>query len=72
VVLTKDHLARRNWDSGKQCSFCMHDESIQYLFFEWYARFLWGLVQITFGISQPQNVQHIFGIWINQVGGRMK
>jgi hypothetical protein len=42
VVLTKDNLARRNWDGSKQCSFCLHDESVQHLFFEcWYTRFLW-------------------------------
>jgi hypothetical protein len=43
----------------------MHDESIQHLFFEcWYARFLWGLVQIDFGISQRQNVGHMFVTWV--------
>jgi hypothetical protein len=41
VVLMKNNLARRNWDGGKQCSFCLHDETIRHLFFEcYYARFL--------------------------------
>jgi hypothetical protein len=32
VVLTKDDLAKRNWDGSKQCSFCLHDETIQHFF----------------------------------------
>jgi hypothetical protein len=54
VVLTKDNLDRRNWQGSKQCSFCLKDESIQHLFYDcYYARFLWGLVHISFGISPP-------------------
>jgi hypothetical protein len=25
VVFTKDNLAKRNWNGGKQCSFCLKD-----------------------------------------------
>jgi hypothetical protein len=32
VILTKDNLARWNWDDSKQCSFCLRDKSIQHLF----------------------------------------
>jgi hypothetical protein len=46
---------------SKQCSFYLHDESIQHLFFDWYyARFIWGLTQIAFSISPPQSMQHMF------------
>ena len=34
VVLTKDNLARRNWQGSKKCSFCTHDETIKHLFFQ--------------------------------------
>jgi hypothetical protein len=45
VVFTKDNLAKRNWNGGKQCSFCLKDESIQHLFYNCYcARFIWGLI----------------------------
>jgi hypothetical protein len=41
VVLTKDNLAKRNWNESKQYSFCMNNESIHHLFFKcYYARFL--------------------------------
>jgi hypothetical protein len=42
VVLTKDNLAKRNWDGNKQCRFCQHDKTIQHLcFYCYYARFIW-------------------------------
>jgi hypothetical protein len=73
VVLTKDNLAKRNWDGSKQCSFCLRDESIQHLFFNChYARFLWGLTYFTFNIPPPSNVEHMFGSWTNRVGGKLK
>jgi hypothetical protein len=73
VVITKDNLARWNWGGSKQCSFCLGDETIQHLFFYClYARFHWGLVQITFNISSPQNIQDLFVTWAYQVGGKLK
>jgi hypothetical protein len=32
VVLTKDNLAKCNWQGNKKCVFCNSDESIQHLF----------------------------------------
>jgi hypothetical protein len=69
VVLTKDNLAKRNWNGRKQCSFCMNNESIQHLFFKcYYVRFLWGLAHITFGIPPPRNRAHMFGSWTSGTG----
>ena len=34
VTLTKDNLAKRNWNGSKLCSFCGHNETIQHLFFD--------------------------------------
>ena len=33
VILTRDNLARRNWQGSKKCVFCNHNESIKHLFF---------------------------------------
>jgi hypothetical protein len=42
VVLTKDNLAKRNWNGGKQCCFCLANETIKHLFFYcYYAKKLW-------------------------------
>jgi hypothetical protein len=73
VVLTKDNLAWRHWDGSKQCSFCLHNETIQHMFFDcYYARFLWGLTQIVFNLPPPHNIQHMFNTWSNQVGGKLR
>jgi hypothetical protein len=70
VVLTKYNLAKRNWNGNKQCSFCCKDESIEHIFFDcYYAKFLWGLIQITFSILPPLNTDHLFGTWTNGMGG---
>jgi hypothetical protein len=73
VVLTKDNLARRKWGGSKQYSFCLHNETIQHLlFYCYYVILLWGLAHITFIILPPRNIQEMFGIWTNQVRGKLK
>jgi hypothetical protein len=73
VVLTKDNLARRNWHGCKQCVFCSHPETIQHLFFDChFARFLWRAVQVSFNISTPTSVEHLFNDWATSVGNRFK
>jgi hypothetical protein len=34
--------------------------------------FFGGLTQIAFNISPPRNLQDMFGIWMNQVRGKLK
>jgi hypothetical protein len=34
VILTKDNLARRQWQGDKKCCFCSSEESIQHLLFD--------------------------------------
>ena len=42
VILTKDNLAKRNWNGNKCCSFCDAEETIQHLFFECpFAKLVW-------------------------------
>jgi hypothetical protein len=48
VVLTKDNLARRNWN-GVAVLFCHRNETIKHLFFEcWYTKFIWGTITNCF------------------------
>jgi hypothetical protein len=73
VVLTKDNLAKHNWNGSKQCSFYCKDESIQHLFFDCsYARFVWGQVHITFGIRPPLSTKDLFDTWSNILRGSFK
>jgi hypothetical protein len=45
----KDNLARRNWGGSKQCSFCLHNETIQQLFF----------TAIMLGLSRDWLILHL-------------
>jgi hypothetical protein len=73
VVLTKDNLAKRKWNEGKQCCFCHDNETIMHLFFEChYAKFMWDLLYLAFNIVPPRSVRHMFGTWLNQFGGKLK
>jgi hypothetical protein len=31
-ILTKDNLAKRNWNGCKKCAFCDEEETIEHLF----------------------------------------
>ena len=73
VVLTKDNLAKRNWEGTKKCSFCNCDETIQHLFFGCgYADFIWRLIDFKFNIKRPRNVVHMFGSWLNGIDMHLK
>ena len=65
VILTKDNLAKRNWQGTQQCCFCSSNETIAHLFFDCHvARLLWCIIHITFGLQRP-NIVHMFGFWLN-------
>jgi hypothetical protein len=57
VTLTKDNLAKRNWQADIKCFFCSAVETIQHLFFDCYfARFVWNALHTTFGIQAPASL----------------
>ena len=73
VILTKDNLAKRNWQGSKKCVFCHHDESIKHLFFQCsFARSIWSTIQIASNLYPPKSVANIFGNWLNGVDSRLK
>ena len=43
VVLTKDNLAKRNWEGSQRCSFCDHNETIKHLFLDCPLAKLYGV-----------------------------
>ena len=56
VILTKDNLARWNWNGNKQCCFCFSDETIQHLFIDCHvAKFLWRAIQFAFDLNPPRS-----------------
>ena len=73
VILTKDNLAKRNWNGCKKCVFCDSEESIDHLFFTWpFAHLLWTIVQYTFNITPPINSTDMFENWLNGVEKKLK
>lgn len=65
VVLTKDNLARRNWNGNKHCAFCSSEETIQRLFFDCQvAKFLWRAVQFAFELPPPISITYMFDNWL--------
>src|SRR6266542_3403399 len=65
VILTKDNLARHNWQGSKTCGFCSENETIRHLFFDCrFAQMVWGLIYLTFGITKPSRASNMFGAWL--------
>jgi hypothetical protein len=65
AILTKDNLVKRNWHGNVKCCFCDSPETIQHLFFDCVlAKFIWRVIHITFGLSIPNNIKHVFGGWV--------
>jgi hypothetical protein len=61
VILTKDNLVKQNWHGNEKCSFYISYETIQHLFFDLdLAKFIWRVIQIPFGLGQPNNIRHVF------------
>ena len=71
VILTKDNLIKRNWNGSTKCVFCIHDETIKHLFFQYkVACSTWSAIQIASNLYPPRSVANIFGNW--QHGGDSK
>jgi len=62
VILTKDNLARRNWQESQQCYFCHEDETIQHFSFDCHVtRLVWASVYTAWGLPKPNSVSNMFG-----------
>jgi hypothetical protein len=64
VLLTKDNLAKWNWQGSKKCSHCDQDETI-HLFIECpLAKVVWRIVHMAFSLLPPKNITNLFGNWL--------
>lgn len=64
VLLTKDNLAKRNWNGCQKFVFCDSLESIDHLFLSCpFARIIWRMVYFAYNIPPPSNI----GNWLNWV-----
>jgi hypothetical protein len=60
-VLTKDNLAKRNWNDKKSVVIDQ-DETVQCLFIECpLAKVVWRIVHVSFNLSPPKIIMSLFG-----------
>ena len=68
VILTNDNLTKRNWIGSTRCSFCDRDETIKHLFLDCpMEKILWRFVHIAFNITPPNNINTLFGTWLDGI-----
>jgi hypothetical protein len=67
-IITKNNLIKRNWTGSDSCCFCDNKESIQHLFFECpFAKIVWRIIFMTFGLAPPKNITNLFGNWLKGI-----
>jgi hypothetical protein len=68
VLLTRDNLAKRNWNGNTKCSFCDTEESVEHLFISCtFAKLIWRVLFAAYNIPPPSNITNMFGNWLNGV-----
>ena len=68
VILTNDSLIERNWNGSSRFSFCDADETVKHLFLDCpLAKILWQSVNIVFNITPPNNINTLFGTWLDGI-----
>ena len=73
VILTKDNLARRQWQGDRKCCICSSDESIQHLFFDrHFAKFVWRIVHVSFNLIPPTSIHNMFTGWLQGLNRKLK
>ena len=65
LILTKDNLAKHNWQGSEKCCFRHKSETIKHLFFECrFAQAIWGCIQVTLNLPQPRSIPKLFESWL--------
>jgi hypothetical protein len=73
VILTKDNLARRQWQGDQKCCFCSLNESIQHLlFYCHFAKFIWRIIQVFSNLLSPTSVHNMFTGWLEGIDRKLK
>ena len=73
VILTKDNLAKRNWNGCKKCAFCKQDETVEHLFISCsFVRDIWRLLHFTYNVSPPNSIANMFGSWLSGIDKKSK
>ena len=72
-ILTRDNLAKRNWQANTKCCFYDKGETVQHMFIPChFAKTICRIVHMTFNITLPTNINTLFGNWLNEIGPKDK
>ena len=73
VLLTKNNIAKKNWDGSHKCYFCNCNEMIQHLFFDCHhAKILWRVVAVATGLPPPSSVAHMSSTWLLDIDAKQR
>lgn len=73
VVLTKDNLAKCNWNGSNNCWCCDEDEKIMHLFLSGrFAGLLWRTVHFAFNFPPYTSIPNIFSTWLRGVDKNLR
>lgn len=73
VLLTRDNLAKRNWNGSKKCCFCDSEETVNHLFISCpFDRLVWRIIFATYDIPPPTNITNMFRNWLNGIDNKTK
>lgn len=68
MLITKDNLAKSNWNSSQKCCFCDSLEVVQHLFISYpFVQIIWRMIYLTYKVPPPMNSTNMFGTWLNGV-----
>ena len=71
--MTKDNLAKKNWDGSDKCYFCNCNETIQHPFFDCHhAKNLWRVVAVATGLPPPSSVAHMSSTWLLDIDAKQR
>jgi hypothetical protein len=68
VLLTKDNLAKRNWNGSQKYCFCDSFETVQHLFLSCpFAKIVWRIIYFSYNMPPLVNITNMLGNWLNGV-----
>jgi hypothetical protein len=73
MLVTKDNLAKQNWNGCKKSCFCDSVETVEHLLLSCpFAHIIRCMIYFTYNVPPPIYIANMFGDWVNEVDKRDK
>jgi hypothetical protein len=67
-LITKDNLAKQNWNGCQKSCFCDSNETVEHLVLTCpFAKIVWRMIYFAYNIPSPSNINSMFGNSLNLV-----